>query len=171
MQSKGVIHKGDGQIEERTSDWKTIICRLEQLLDKAEALLNMTTSHLPILSAGDLLDEYIAFRWRSQNGSGHLLPNKATRISLRLAISSAFHVKLRRSIGIRNSFYEVCLPTTFCFGVTAGRANPHSSKACFDATKVMDLRLVEVNRDGLMHLQEIADSVMVTPGMLHSVLR
>ena len=61
MQSKGVIHKGDGQIEERTSDWNSIICRLEQLLDKADALLNATTSRLLIPLAEDLLDEYIAF--------------------------------------------------------------------------------------------------------------
>jgi hypothetical protein len=137
MQSKGVIHKGDGQIEERTSDWKTIICRLEQLLDKAEALLNMTTSHLPILSAGDLLDEYIAFRWRSQNGSGHLLPIKHPDL---VEIGDLIGIPRQVEEVNRNTqqFYEVCLPTTFCFGVTAGRANPHSSKACFDATKVMD---------------------------------
>ena len=80
-----------------------------------------------------------------------------------LAILSALRVKLTRSIEIPCSFCEVCLPITFCFGATAGRANPHSSKACFDATKGDGLRLVEVNRDGLLHLQEIADLLWSRP--------
>ena len=153
---------GDGQIEERTSDWKTIICRLEQLLDKAEALLNMTTSHLPILSAGDLLDEYIAFRWRSQNGSGHLLPIKHPDL-----------VEIGDLIGIPRQVEEVNRNTQqFLRGLPANhvllwgdRGTGKSSliKGMLRRYEGDGLRLVEVNRDGLMHLQEIADLLWSRP--------
>ena len=50
-----------------------------QLLEKADNLLTRLGG-LPIQSSSALLDteldDYIAFRWRAQNGSGHLIPVK-----------------------------------------------------------------------------------------------
>ena len=162
MQSKGVIHKGDGEIDETTSDWRAIICRLERLLDKAEALLNATTSRLPIASADDLLDEYNAFRWRSQNGSGDLLPIKHPDL-----------VEIGDLIGITRQIEEVNRNTLqFLRGLPANhvllwgdRGTGKSSliKGMLRQYESEGLRLVEVNRDGLLHLQEIADLLWSRP--------
>ena len=132
------------------------MCRLERLLDKAEALLNATTPRLHIASADDLLDEYIAFRWCSQNGSGHLLPVKHPDL-----------VEIGDLIGIARQIEEVNRNTLqFLRGLPANhvllwgdRGTGKSSliKGMLRQYESDGLRLVEVNRDGLLHLQEIAD--------------
>ena len=153
---------GDGQIEERTSDWKTVIRRLERLLDKAEALLTATTSRPPAVSPEELLDEYIAFRWRSQDGSGHLLPIKHPEL-----------VEIADLIGITPQVDEVNRNTRqFLRGLPANhvllwgdRGTGKSSliKGMLRRYEGDGLRLVEVNRDGLLHLQEIADLLWTRP--------
>ena len=45
-------------------DWKTIIPRVEKLLDKVEGLV--TTSTAAVENPVEPLDGHIAFRWRSQ---------------------------------------------------------------------------------------------------------
>lgn len=160
--SKCAIHKGDSEIDETTCDWKSIICRLERLLDKAEVLLNTTTLQLPVSSADVLLDEYIAFRWRSRNGSGHLFPIKHPDL-----------VKISDLIGITRQIEEVNRNTLqFLRGLPANhillwgdRGTGKSSliKGMLHRYEIDGLRLVEVNRDGLLHLQEIAELLWSRP--------
>ena len=46
-----------------------------QLLEKADSLLTHLGG-LPVQPSSATLDDYIAFRWRAQNGTGHLIPVK-----------------------------------------------------------------------------------------------
>ena len=159
----GVCNEGgDTQIKEKTSDWNTIIRRLERLLDRGEALLTATTLSMPIASAEELLDEYIAFRWRSQNGTGHLIPIKHPDL-----------VDIGDLIGITRQIDEVNRNTMqFLRGLPANhvllwgdRGTGKSSliKGMLRRYEGDGLRLVEVNRDGLLHLQEIADLLWSRP--------
>lgn len=109
-----------------------------------------------------MLEEYIAFRWRSQNGTGHLIPIKHPDL-----------VEIGDLIGITRQIDEVNRNTLqFLRGLPANhvllwgdRGTGKSSliKGMLGQYESDGLRLVEVNRDGLLHLQEIADLLWTRP--------
>lgn len=140
--------------------WRTIIPRLEQLLDKAEALL----TQLATASAGasEQLDGHIAFRWQSRNESGHLIPVKHPDL-----------IDLANLLGIDRQIEELDRNTQqFLRGLPANhallwgdRGTGKSSlvKGILPRYAASGLRLIEVNKEGLLHLQDIADLLWGRP--------
>ena len=146
-----------------TQDWKTIIPRVEQLLDKVEGLLIASVaatenpSEPPPLSPPQA-GGHIAFRWRSQR----LIPVKHPDL-----------VELADLIGIDRQIEELDRNTRqFLQGLPANhvllwgdRGTGKSSliKGILHRYAPEGLRLVEVNKEGLLHLQEIADLLWERP--------
>ena len=132
-----------------------------QLLEKADDLLTRfgaLPTHLP----SAMLDDYIAFRWRAQNGSGHLIPVKHPNL-----------VGLSDLIGIERQASELDRNTRqFLQGVPANhvllwgdRGTGKSSLVKGMLARYADdgLRLIGVSKEGLVHLQEIAEMVWERP--------
>ncbi len=138
---------------------------LVQLLEKADNLLTRLGG-LPIQSSSTLLDteldDYIAFRWRAQNGSGHLIPVKYPNL-----------VGLSDLIGIERQSTELDRNTRqFLHGLPANhvllwgdRGTGKSSLVKGMLSRYADegLRLIGVSKEGLVHLQEIAEVLWERP--------
>ena len=139
-----------------TTDWKEIIPRLEGLIDRADALLGHTarTNGVHTESLSDLFGGYIAFRWRNQ----YLSPVKHPDL-----------VDIADLIGIDRQIEDLDRNTRqFLNGLKANhillwgdRGTGKSSliKGIFHRYAEHGLRLIEVNKEGLLHLQEITDLV------------
>ncbi|MCH8291765.1 ATP-binding protein [Candidatus Poribacteria bacterium] len=138
------------------TDWKEIIPRLERLIDRADALLSHAarTNGAHTESLSDLFDGYIAFWWRNQ----HLSPVKHPDL-----------VDIADLIGIDRQIEELDRNTRqFINGLKANhsllwgdRGTGKSSliKGIFHRYAEDGLRLIEVNKGSLLHLQEITDLV------------
>ena len=137
-------------------DWKAIIPRVEQLLDKVEGLL--TASAAAIESPSEPLDGHIAFRWRSQG----LIPVKHPDL-----------MELTDLIGVDRQIAELDRNTRqFLQGLPANHALLWGDRGTGKSSLIKGilhryapkgLRLVEVNKEGLLHLQEIADLLWERP--------
>ena len=109
-----------------------------------------------------MLDEYIAFRWRAQNGSGYLIPVKHPNL-----------VGLSDLIGIDRQYRELDRNTRqFLQGLPANhvllwgdRGTGKSSLVKGMLARYADggLRLIGVSKEGLVHLQEIAEVLWERP--------
>ena len=132
-----------------------------QLLEKADALLTHfggRSTH----PSNAILEDYIAFRWRAQNGSGHLIPVKHPNL-----------VRLSDLIGIERQSTELDRNTRqFLHGLPANhvllwgdRGTGKSSlvKGMLGRYAADGLRLIGVSKEGLVHLQEIAEMVWERP--------
>ena len=128
-----------------------------QLLEKADNLLTRLGAS-PAQPPNAMLDDYIAFRWRAQNGSGHLIPVKHPNL-----------VGLSDLIGIERQSSELDRNTRqFLHGLSANhvllwgdRGTGKSSLVKGMLARYADdgLRLIGVSKEGLVHLQEIAEMV------------
>ena len=137
-------------------DWKAIIPRVEQLLDKVEGLLTASTA--AIENPSEPLDRHIAFRWRNQR----LIPVKHPDL-----------IDLADLIGVDRQIEELDRNTRqFLKGLPANhvllwgdRGTGKSSliKGILHRYASEGLQLVEVNKEGLLHLQEIADLLWERP--------
>ena len=131
-------------------DWKTIIPRIEQLLDKAEGLLTASTA--AIENPSEPLDGHIAFRWRRER----LIPVKHPDL-----------IDLADLIGVDRQIEELDRNTRqFLRGLPANHALLWGDRGTGKSSLIKGilhryapegLRLVEVSKEGLLHLQEIAD--------------
>ncbi|MDE0469626.1 MAG: ATP-binding protein [Candidatus Poribacteria bacterium] len=138
---------------------------LVQLLEKADNLLTRLGG-LPSQSSGALLDaeldDYIAFRWQAQNESGHLIPVKYPNL-----------VGLSDLIGIERQSIELDRNTRqFLNGLPANhvllwgdRGTGKSSLVKGMLSRYADegLRLIGISKEGLVHLQEIAEVLWERP--------
>lgn len=133
-----------------------------QLLEKIDILLTHLDENKIKASAGECLDNYIAFKWQTQNGNGSLVPVKHPHF-----VDSA------DLIGI-NSQYKTLDRNTrqFLQGVPANhvllwgdRGTGKSSliKAMLKQYSAQGLRLIAVGKDGLVHLQEITELLWNRP--------
>lgn len=132
-----------------------------QLLEKIDILLTRLGANTKEAS-NDCLDNYIALKWQTQNGKGCLVPVKHPHL-----VDSA------DLIGI-NSQYTVLDQNTrqFLQGAPANhallwgdRGTGKSSlvKAMLKQYSAQRLRLIAVGKDGLAHLQEIAELLWDRP--------
>ena len=137
-------------------DWKAIIPRVEQLLDKVEGLL--TASVAATENPSEPLDGHIAFRWRSQR----LIP-----------VTHPDLVEIADLIGVDRQIEELDRNTRqFLQGLPANHALLWGDRGTGKSSLIKGilhryapegLRLVEVNKEGLLHLQEIADLLWERP--------
>ncbi|RKU38691.1 hypothetical protein C6496_04055 [Candidatus Poribacteria bacterium] len=148
-------------MSERNQEMTDILPLFMQLLEKADGLLTRLEAHTAYASS-ECFDNYIAFRWRAQNGSGHLIPVKHPNL-----------VRLSDMIGIERQSTELDRNTRqFLQGLPANhvllwgdRGTGKSSLVKGMLARYADdgLRLIGVSKEGLVHLQEIAEMVWERP--------
>ena len=135
-------------------NWEAVISRMERLIDKAESLLVRTAERAE--NSLESLDKYIAFRWRNQDGRGHLIPVKRPDL-----VDIADLIGIERQIEIlkRNTQQFLRgLPSNHVL-LWGDRGTGKSSlvKGILHRYAPDGLRLIEVNKEGLLHLQEITE--------------
>ncbi len=143
-----------------TDNWEPVFSRLERLIDKAEALL--TQARTPSENGRDLLDNYIAFRWKNHDGWGQLIPVKQPDI---VDIANLIDIERQIEILNRNTLqFLQGLPSNHVL-LWGDRGTGKSSlvKGILHRYASDGLRLIEVNKEGLLHLQEIADLLWGRP--------
>ena len=148
-------------MSKRNQEMADILPLFMQLLEKADGLLTRLEAHTAYASS-ECFDNYIAFRWRAQNGSGHLIPVKHPNL-----------VRLSDLIGIERQSSELDRNTRqFLQGLPANhvllwgdRGTGKSSLVKGMLARYVDdgLRLIGISKEGLVHLQEIAEMVWERP--------
>ncbi len=132
-----------------------------QLLEKADDLLTRFGSLRPHPSNARL-DDYIAFRWRAQNGSGHLIPVKHPNL---VGVSDLIGIETQSSELDRNTRqFLQGLPANHVL-LWGDRGTGKSSLVKGMLARYADngLRLIGATKEGLAHLQEIAEMVWERP--------
>ena len=134
---------------------ESILPLFTELLEKADNLLNRLDPHIAN-APSEYLDNYIAFQWRAQNGTGHLVPVKHPHL-----------VNSTDLIGIHSQYAALDRNTRqFLQGLPANhvllwgdRGTGKSSlvKAMLERYAPKGLRLIGIGKDGLVHLQEVAE--------------
>lgn len=132
-----------------------------QLLDKLDVILSRLDANSTNVSY-DCLDNFIAFKWQTENGNGNLVPVKHPHL-----VDSA------DLIGINSQCTSLDKNTRqFLQGVPANhvllwgdRGTGKSSlvKAMLTRYSEQGLRLIAIGKDGLVHLQEIAELLWDRP--------
>ncbi len=132
-----------------------------QLLEKADSLL--TRWQMPaVQSLSEVFDDYIAFRWRQQNGTGQIIPVKHPHL-----------VDTTDLIGIDTQCKALDRNTQqFLRGLPANhallwgdRGTGKSSLVKAMLTRYADdgLRLIGISKEGFVHLQEITELLWERP--------
>lgn len=144
-------------MSEKKHEWESLLPLFRRVLEKADALLDRLGPE-----QNDALDTYIAFRWRTQNGVGALHPVKHPHL-----------VDSSDLIGIQSQWTALDRNTRqFLHGLPANhallwgdRGTGKSSlvKAMLERYAGNGLRLVGVGKEGLVHLQEIAEVLWERP--------
>lgn len=132
-----------------------------QLLEKVDVLLSRLDTNTTNAS-DECLDNYIAFKWQTQNGNGHLVPVKHPHL-----------VDSTDLIGINTQCATLDQNTRqFLQGAPANhvllwgdRGTGKSSlvKAMLKRYSAQRLRLIDIGKDGLVHLQKIAELLWDRP--------
>ena len=132
-----------------------------QLLEKADTLLTRLGAHQGQLPNA-VLDDYIAFRWRAQNGSGYLIPVKHPNL---VGLSNLIGIERQsRELDRNTRQFLQGLPTNHVL-LWGDRGTGKSSLVKGMLARYADdgLRLIGVSREGLIHLQEIAEVLWERP--------
>ena len=140
---------------------ESIIPIFRQLLEKADSLLTHLDARVGY-TADEGLDDYIAFQWRAQNGTGYLVPVKHPHL-----------VDGTDLIGINSQCTALDRNTRqFLQGLPANhvllwgdRGTGKSSlvKAMLERYANKGLRLIGIGKEGLVHLQEVAEMLWERP--------
>ncbi len=133
-----------------------------QLLEKADSLLTRLNGQQTHLHTQEILDNYIAFRWRTQNGTGHLTPVKHPHL-----VDSADLIGIEtQSAALKMNTRQFLqqLPTNHAL-LWGDRGTGKSSlvKAMLARYAHKGLRLVGIGKQGLAHLQDIAELLWERP--------
>ena len=145
----------------KNQEMKGILPLFTDLLEKADSLLNRLDTRTAHASRAYLSD-YIAFQWRAQNGTGYLVPVEHPHL-----------VDSTDLIGINSQWTALDRNTRqFLQGLPANhvllwgdRGTGKSSlvKAMLERYANKGLRLVGIGKEGLVHLQEIAEMLWERP--------
>ncbi|MXZ01425.1 ATP-binding protein [Candidatus Poribacteria bacterium] len=140
---------------------ESILPLFRQLLEKADSLLNRLDARAGY-TQDECLNDYIAFQWRAQNGTGYFAPVKHPHL-----------VDGTDLIGIHTQCAALDRNTRqFLQGLPANhvllwgdRGTGKSSlvKAMLERYADKGLRLVGIGKEGLVHLQEVAEVLWERP--------
>mgnify|MGYP001243877168 FL=1 len=141
-----------------TDEWKVVISRLIHLIDKAEKFFLQNDATDVEEETNSLLDQYSAFRWQVRFGMPKLVPVRHPDLT---NISDLIGINQEIDTLDRNTRQFLCgLPANHVL-LWGDRGTGKSSlvKAIFNRYEGQGLRLVEVNKDGLIHLQELTELI------------
>ena len=141
-----------------TDEWKVVIARLTRLIDKAEKFFLQNDATDLEEETNSLLDQYSAFRWQVRFGMPKLVPVRHPDLT---NISDLIGINQEINTLDRNTRQFLCgLPANHVL-LWGDRGTGKSSlvKAIFNRYEGQGLRLVEVNKDGLIHLQELTELI------------
>ena len=134
---------------------------LIQLLEKADKLLTrlQTPSVQP---SSDVLDDYIAFRWQSQNGTGRLVPVKYPHL---VDTSDLIGIDAQRETLDRNTrqFLQKTPANHALLWGDRGTGKSSLIKAMLNRYADDGLRLISIGKEGLIHLHEITELLWERP--------
>jgi len=132
-----------------------------ELLKKADSLLTRLDANTSPATS-EYLDDYIAFRWRAQNGTGTLVPVKHPHLvnSTDLIGIDAQCTALDRNT--RQFLQGVPTNHALLWG-DRGTGKSSLVKAMFARYASEGLRLIGIGKEGLVHLQEIAELLWERP--------
>ena len=141
-----------------TDEWKVVIARLTCLIDKAEKFFSQNDATDLEEETNSLLDQYSAFRWQVRFGMPKLVPVRHPDLT---NISDLIGINQEINTLDRNTRQFLCgLPANHVL-LWGDRGTGKSSlvKAIFNRYEGQGLRLIEVNKDGLIYLQELTELI------------
>ena len=141
-----------------TDEWKVVIARLIRLIDKAEKFFLQNDATDLEEETNSLLDQYSAFRWQVRFGMPKLVPVRHPDLT---NISDLIGINQEIDTLDRNTRQFLCgLPANHVL-LWGDRGTGKSSlvKAIFNRYEGQGLRLIEVNKDGLIYLQELTELI------------
>tara|TARA_B100000470_G_scaffold201534_1_gene173840 strand:- start:277 stop:1161 length:885 start_codon:yes stop_codon:yes gene_type:complete len=141
-----------------TDEWKVVISRLIHLIDKAEKFFLQNDATDLEEETNSLLDQYSAFRWQVRFGMPKLVPVRHPDLT---NISDLIGINQEINTLDRNTRQFLCgLPANHVL-LWGDRGTGKSSlvKAIFNRYEGQGLRLIEVNKDGLIYLQELTELI------------
>ena len=137
---------------------------LEQFLERAESVLTRLENLLPSQTATsvDWDSPTAAFRWRKKNGRGALVP--IARISP-VSLPDLFFVERQKTLLEQNTRQFLRGKPANNVLLTGARGTGKSSlvKACLNEFSDQGLRLIEVDKNDLVDLDEISELIASRP--------
>lgn len=137
---------------------------LEQFLERAESILTRLENLLPSQTATsvDWDSPTAAFRWRKKNGRGALVP--IARISP-VSLPDLFFVERQKTLLEQNTRQFLQGKPANNVLLTGARGTGKSSlvKACLNEFSDQGLRLIEVDKNDLVDLDEISELIASRP--------
>src|SRR6186713_282162 len=135
---------------------------LQQLIDRAEALLARIEAVVPHPLAAPDWSASIAFRYRKRGGSGLIEP---VRHVASIRLSSLVEIEPQKERLLRNTEQFVSGLAANNVLLTGARGTGKSSliKACLNEFSARGLRLIEVDKADLVDLPDIVDLVAERP--------
>ncbi|WP_186074122.1 ATP-binding protein [Burkholderia gladioli] len=136
--------------------------KLEQFLDRAEALLGRFEALLPPAPADVDWNAATAFRWRKRQGRGYL---QAVLAISQIALDDLHNIDRQKGLIEQNTRQFVTRRPANNVLLTGARGTGKSSliKACLNAFAADGLRLIEVDKDDLHDLGDIVDLISARP--------
>ncbi|WP_186094750.1 ATP-binding protein [Burkholderia gladioli] len=136
--------------------------KLEQFLDRAEALLGRFEALLPPAPADVDWNAATAFRWRKRQGRGYL---QAVPAISQIALDDLHNIDRQKGLIEQNTRQFVTRRPANNVLLTGARGTGKSSliKACLNAFAADGLRLIEVDKDDLHDLGDIVDLISARP--------
>ena len=132
-----------------------------QLLEKVDSLISHLNNN-SIRVPSESLDNYIAFKWHAQNGKGHLIPVKHPHL---VESADLIGIDFQSSALDRNTrqFLQGLPANHVLLWGDRGTGKSSLVKAMLNRYADEGLRLIGVGKEGLVHLQEIAEILWDRP--------
>lgn len=132
-----------------------------QLLEKIDILLTRLDTNTTN-GSDDCLDSYIAFKWQTKNGYGNLVPVKHPHLVDRsdlIGINSQYTVLNQNT----RQFLQGAPTNHALLWGDRGTGKSSLVKAMLKQYSTQGIRLIAIGKDGLVHLQEIAELLWDRP--------